>query len=261
MLKSPLTAAPLAAVLTAATLLSAPMALAQDAFDVNAMTPAQQDAFGEAVRSYLLENPEVIMEAVAVLEAREAAQAEEADKALVAAHLDDLLNDGFSHEQGNPEGDFTVVEFVDYRCGYCRRAHPEVQSLVEADGNIRLVLKEFPILGEDSVVSSRFAIATGIVAGEEAYDAVHDALITLEGKPGKGPLTRLAETLGLDAEAILAEMDSDEVTRRIAETRALAQALQINGTPSFVFGDEMMRGYAPLEVMTEIVAQGRANAN
>lgn len=243
---------------TAALLLTAPIASAQDAYDFRAMTPAQQEAFGEAVRAYLLENPEIIMEAVAVLEERQAAQQANADLELVAENAEALFNDGYSWVGGNPDGDFTIVEFIDYRCGYCRKAHPEVLELLENDGNIRLIVKEFPILGEASMISSRFAIATQIVAGDEAYEAVHNALVALEGNPGAGPLRRLAGTLGLDAGAIMAEMDSDEVTRRIEKTRALAMAMQINGTPSFVFGDQMVRGYAPLAAMEQIVAEGRA---
>ncbi|SMX44805.1 DsbA family protein [Maliponia aquimaris] len=243
----------------ALSLLAAPMAQAQDvpAFDFDAMTPEQQAAFGAQVRNYLLENPQVIMEAVAVLEAREKDAQEAQDVALVADNMDKLVNDGFSFVGGNPEGDVTVIEFMDYRCGFCRRAHPEVEELISSDGNIRYIVKEFPILGEASMISSRFALATLIVAGEEAYESVRSALITLEGNPGNGPLRRIAETLGLDADQIMAEMGSEEITRRISETRALAQALNINGTPSFVFGEQMVRGYAPLPTMQQIVAQER----
>ncbi|KUF11605.1 DsbA family protein [Pseudoponticoccus marisrubri] len=239
-------------------LATGPVRAQEAAFDFDAMTPEQQAAFGAQVRAYLLENPQVIMEAVAVLEEREQQAQAAADDSLVQDNIDRLLDDGFSWVGGNPEGDVTVVEFIDYRCGYCRRAHPEVEQLVEMDGNIRLIVKEFPILGEASVISSRFAVATHIVEGDEAYKAVHDALIALEGNPGKGQLRRVAQTLGLDAEAILAEMDSDEVTRRISETRALAQDMQINGTPSFVFGDRMVRGYAPLQTMMQIVEDQRS---
>lgn len=247
----------LTAAATALALLAAP-ATAQEAFDFDAMTEDQRAAFGAQVRAYLMENPQVIMDAVAVLEQQQAQQQAQADDALVTDNLDRLLNDGYSWVGGNPEGDITVVEFMDYRCGYCRKAQPEVEELINADGNIRLIVKEFPILGEASLTSSQFAIATQIVAGDEAYKAVHDALIALEGAPGEPQLQRMATTLGLDYDAIAAEMDSDEVQRRIAETRALAVDMQINGTPSFVFGEQMVRGYVPLQGMEEIVAQLRA---
>ncbi|MFY0624202.1 MAG: thioredoxin domain-containing protein [Pelagimonas sp.] len=247
-----------ATVASAVMLMGAQAQAADTVFDLDKMTPAQEAAFGAAVRSYLLENPQVIMEAVAVLEEREQQQQAQADLSIVSDNADALFNDGYSWVGGNPDGDYTVVEFLDYRCGYCRKAHPEVSELIKSDGNIRLIVKEFPILGEASIIASRFAIATQIIGGNDAYKAVSDALMTLDGNPNEATLKRLAKTFGLDADAILSEMSSEEVTRRIAETRALAQRMQISGTPSFVFGDQMVRGYAPLPTMQNIVAQGRA---
>ncbi|WP_370159941.1 DsbA family protein [Salipiger bermudensis] len=248
---------PAAALTLAAGLAAALPATAQD-FDFSAMTPEQREAFGTQVREYLLENPQVIMEAVNALENRQAEQQAVADQQIVADNADALFRDGYSYVGGNPDGDITIVEFSDYRCGYCRRAFPEVEELISSDGNIRFIMKEFPILGEASVTSSRFAIATLMEAGDEAYKAVHDALITLEGEPSEPVLRRLADTLGLDAEAIIARMSDEEVTRRIQETRELATRLQINGTPSFVFGDQMLRGYMPLDGMRQLVDQIRS---
>jgi protein-disulfide isomerase len=217
------------------------------------MSEAERAAFRDEVRAYLLENPEVLMEAIAVLEQRQAAQQAEGDKQLIADNAEALFNDGHSHVAGNPEGDVTVVEFLDYRCGYCKRAHPEVAELLARDGNIRLIVKEFPILGEQSMMASRFAIATQRVAGEAAYGTVSDALMTMRGDVSEASLRALAEEAGLDAEAILADMQDPAITAIIAENRALGQKLQINGTPSFVFGDEMVRGYVPLEAMQGLI--------
>ena len=228
------------------------------AADLTQMTEDERAAFRAEVRAYLLDNPEVIMEAVNLLEQRQAEAAAQADKQLVAENAEALFDDGFSWVGGNPEGDLTLVEFMDYRCGYCRRASAEVDKLLAGDGNIRLVVKEFPILGEASMTSSRFAIAAKQVAGDDAYAQVHDALMELEGDPSEVVLRRLAEGLGLDADAILARMDAPEVTQEIAATRALAQRLQITGTPTFVLGDELLRGYLPADQMEIIAAHQRA---
>ena len=147
---------------------------------------------------------------------------------------------------------------MDYRCGYCRRAVPEVNSLLEDDGNIKLIIKEFPILGEASVISSRFAIATLQVAGDDAYGLVHDALLEMNGEINGVTLRRLGEGLGLDVDAIMDHMDSDEVTAVIVTNRQLAQALKINGTPTFILVDEMLRGYLPADQMAEIIAEKRS---
>ncbi|MDA7966962.1 DsbA family protein [Ruegeria sp.] len=228
------------------------------ALDLNAMTEAEKAEFGAQVREYLLENPDVIIEAINILEQRNAEAEALADKQLVAANADALFNDDYSWVGGNPDGDITLVEFMDYRCGYCRRAVPEIANLLAADGNIRLVIKELPILGDASVVSSRFAIATKQVAGDDAYKQVHDALLEFSGEPTDVTLRRLSDGLGLDSDAILEAMNSDAVTEEIAQTRALAQRMRISGTPSFVLGTEMLRGFLPADQMQQIANGVRA---
>jgi protein-disulfide isomerase len=227
------------------------------ATDINEMTEAERQTFRAEVRAYLLENPEVLMEAIAVLEAREAEAQAANDASLLQVNAEALYNDPASWVGGNPEGDVTIVEFLDYRCGFCRRAHPEVEALIAADSNIRLIVKEFPILGEQSVISSRFAVATLQLAGDDAYKAAHDALIAVRGELDERALRQIAVGLGLDADAILAHMGSDEVSQVIADNRALGQRLQINGTPSFVFADQVMRGYLTLDQMQALVEDAR----
>ena len=240
--------------LTALALLAGPA----QATDLSQLTDGERAAFGAEVRSYLMENPEVIMEAVQLLEQRQADAEARADLDMVQANAEAIFNDGYSWVGGNPEGDITLVEFMDYRCGYCRKAVPEIETLLERDGNIRFVVKEFPILGEASLISSRFAVATKQVAGDTAYAQVHDALLEVQGDLSDVVLRRLAEGLGLDAEAILAQMDSEEVTEVLAKTRDLAQTLRITGTPTFVLQDEMLRGYLPADQLEMIVAEKRA---
>lgn len=227
------------------------------ALDLSSMSDAERAALRAEIRAYLLDNPEIIVEAVGLLEAREAEAQARADMELVAEHAEALFDDGFSWVGGNPDGDITLVEFMDYRCGFCRRAMPEVEALLQGDGNIRLIVKEFPILGEASMISSRFAIATRHVAGDDAYEQVHDALMTLSADPTETTLRRLAEGLGLDAEAILARMDAPEITEEIRQTRDLAQSLRITGTPTFVLQDEMLRGFLPADQMAALVARKR----
>jgi len=227
------------------------------AFDMGAMTASERQDFRAEIRQYLMENPEVLMEAIGVLEARQAEQQEAADDALVLSQADALFSDENSWVGGNPEGDITMVEFLDYRCGYCKKAHSEVAELVSSDGNIRLIVKEFPILGEASVLASRFAIATKRSFGDDAYKAVNDGLMTMRSDVTESAVRKLAKGLGYDADVILAEMDSVEVTSIIQANRALGQELQINGTPTFVIGNEMIRGYVPLDGMRGIIEELR----
>jgi protein-disulfide isomerase len=215
-------------------------------------------AFGARVRDYLMQNPEVIFEAAAVMEQRQQDLQSANDADLIQQHSAALFEDAQSWVGGNPEGDVTIVEFMDYRCGYCRRAFPEVEELIASDGNIRIIVKEFPILGEESTIAARFAIAAKQQLGDEAYKAVHDAMMTYKGDMAVPALTRLAEALDLDAQQIVDHMDDDAVSKVIADNRALGQALQISGTPSFIMQDQILRGYVPLEGMQEIVEDIRS---
>ena len=228
------------------------------AFDPAAMSDSEREAFRAEVRAYLLDNPEVIMEAVALMQQKQADAQDQADLELVQIHADALFDDGYSWVGGNPDGDITLVEFMDYRCGYCRKAVPEVASLLESDGNIRLIVKEFPILGEASVAASRFAIATKQIAGDEAYAQVHDALLAFNGEVSDVALRRLGEGLGLETDEIIDHMNSDEVTEVIAKNHQLAKALEISGTPTFVLQDELLRGFLPANQMAQIIAEKRS---
>jgi protein-disulfide isomerase len=240
-------------------LLALGLSTAAHATDLGALTDADREAFRAEVRAYLLDNPEVLMEAIAVLEQREQLAQAEADVTLAQTHRDALFDDGFSYVGGNPDGDVTIVEFMDYRCGYCKRAFPEVEELIATDGNIRFVIKEFPILGEQSMLSAQFAIATQQVAGDAAYKLVHDALMTFRGDITLESLSRLGAAFDLDSAGIIAAMDSPEVRAVLAANQQLADQLQITGTPTFVFDDQMVRGYVPLAQMETILAQVRAD--
>lgn len=233
------------------------LALPAAALDLDAMSDAERTQFRAEIRSYLLENPEVIMEAVELLQNREAEAQAQADFTLVSDNAAALFDDGFSYVGGNPDGDIVLVEFLDYRCGYCKRAHDEVANLLKTDGNIKLIVKEFPILGEQSMLAARFAVAAKQVAGDESYKAINDALMAFQGDLSLPALRRLASTFGLDADAIEARMEAPEVTEVIAQTRALAERLQISGTPTFVMHDELLRGYLPFDQMQAIVAEKR----
>ncbi|SNS15743.1 Protein-disulfide isomerase [[Luteovulum] sphaeroides subsp. megalophilum] len=237
---------PLGAAALAGALALAPAARAE-------MSAAEREAFRAEVRAYLLENPEVLMEAFTALEQRQQLDQVNADLARLQDHSSEIYTDPASWAGGNLQGDITVVEFIDYRCGYCRKANAEVEELVASDGNIRFVLKEYPILGEESVLASRFAISVLQIAGPEPYKAVHDKLIAFRGDITTEALGRLADEMELDRAAILAHMDKDEVTAVIAANHKLAETLEISGTPTFVVDRTMVRGYVPLDGMRQIV--------
>lgn len=219
-----------------------------------ALNDGERQAFRDQVRAYLMDSPEVLLEAIAVLEQRQPQDQSASDSDLILSNVNDLFSDGYSFVGGNPDGDITMVEFLDYRCTFCRRAHPEVAELIATDGNIRYIIKEFPILGDQSVLASRFAMSVLNNAGPEFYAELHGTLMTFRGSFTLAALERLSDEMGLDTALIMAGMDAEPITTMINRNRALAQRMQITGTPGFIMGDQVIRGYVPLGDMQQIVA-------
>jgi protein-disulfide isomerase len=227
------------------------------ALDLADLSDADRAAFRDEVRAYLLENPEIIVEAMQILKDRQAAAEAENDIALVKDNATSLFDSDTDWVGGNKTGDITIVEFMDYQCGYCKKAHAEVAELIKSDGNIRFVLKEYPILGEASDLAARFAIAVRQMGGDDAYEAAHNSLMTLRGEIGAPALERIATEVGLDPAAVNARMQTPEVAAVINANRALGDAMQINGTPTFIIDQTLLRGYLPLDGMRQVVADER----
>jgi protein-disulfide isomerase len=226
-----------------------------DGWPAWAQAPAlPREAIEEIIREYLLSHPDVILESLrqADLRKREAAQAQA--RAAVQAHRRELLQDPDSPVAGNPAGDVTVVEFFDYRCPYCRRMVPLIKALLAEDPGVRLVYKEFPILGEESVLAARAALAA---RRQGRYVEAHDRLMV---EPE--PLTRAAVLatlagVGLDGERLRTDMDAPEIAALIAREFALAQALGITGTPAFVVGGELVVGAVDPGTLRDLVNRAR----
>jgi protein-disulfide isomerase len=238
--------------------ISALPALAQQPQQSSPFSEVDRDALHAEIRSYLLSNPEILMEMIQLLDEKQKAATAEGDKGLVAQNADAIFDDGFSWVGGNPEGKFTVVEFLDYQCGFCRKAQPEIGELLAGDGDIRLIVKEMPILGPGSELAARAAVATMIAKGPETYAALHHRLMSLKGQVTDTSLDGALKDTGLDPAEIRVAMNDPEVDRRLQATRDLADKLAISGTPTFVFDNEMVRGYLPLAQMQTLVGELRA---
>ena len=227
------------------------------AMDINNLTNADRKVLQKEIRRYILENPDIIFEAADIVRKREAALEVQEDEELIQSNFNEIFYDNYSYVGGNPDGDITIVEFVDYKCGYCRKAAELVRELIAKDDNIRFVVKEFPILGEASLVSSKFAIAVKNIGGPEKYKVVHDILLALAAEPTEIYLRRIAKELELNPEELFEAMQSDLVAQEIDQTRELAQKLQISGTPTFILGDQFLRGFVPLEILAKAIQSER----
>jgi protein-disulfide isomerase len=227
------------------------------AMDINNLTNADRKVLQKEIRRYILENPDIIFEAADIVRKREAALEVQEDEELIQSNFHEIFYDNYSYVGGNPDGDITIVEFVDYKCGYCRRAAELVRELIAKDDNIRFVVKEFPILGEASLVSSKFAIAVKNIGGPEKYKVAHDILLALTAEPTEIYLRRIAKELELNPEELFEAMQSDLVAQEIDQTGELAQKLQISGTPTFILGDQFLRGFVPLEILSKAIHSER----
>lgn len=243
-----------AALLTASLLLPGTMVQAQDAAADAALSDAEQEAVRALVRETLLENPEILIEALQLYEQRQLqAEAERQSQALVA-HRAALENSPGVPIIGNPEGDVVIVEFFDYNCPYCRQVAEPLRRAVEADGNLKVVMKEWPILGPESYFAARAALAA---QQQDRYEDLHFALMERAGKLTQEQVLAVAESLGLDMARLQADMRSPEIDAALQRTYDLAEALGINGTPAFVVADEILPGAVTMSRLQQAVAQAR----
>ena len=220
-----------------------------------ALIGKEPDAFEQRVRSYLLENPEVIVEALQGMEERRQADALNDVRTAIKAKAEELLKDPASPVGGNPEGDVTLVEFFDYNCPYCRQVGPVMIDVEAADPELRIVYKEFPILGPNSTAAAKVALAT---QRQGRYGEFHKELMQVEGVADEAGALKLAEELGLDMERLKKDMDAPEIQAAIDRNLALAKALRITGTPSFIIGDQLMPGATDLDTLQALIGRVRA---
>jgi protein-disulfide isomerase len=215
---------------------------------------ARQTGFDQKVRTYLLSHPEVLVEASSALERRRTQRRVVERRRTLASFKRVIRGAGGLPVWGNPKGDVTVVEFFDYRCPYCKRSLSQLRQLVSSDRNLRVVFKEYPILGPQSVLASRVAIAS---SAQGKYLEMHNALMSHRGQFDEKSVMALARELGLDTDRLRADMKNPKVKEIIAEARWLANRLAISGTPAFVIGDELLPGYADLVTLKKLVLQAR----
>ncbi len=215
---------------------------------------SQKSEIEHLVRNYLVKNPEVLVEAMTELRTRQQlAEKDELNKAL-AKNRSALLNDPKTPVAGNPQGDVSVVEFYDYSCPYCKSVEDNLKALLKADDKVRLVLKEFPVLGTGSTLAAKAALAS---QAQGKFLEFHEALMTARGQFTEESLMRVAKSVGLDTARLKADMESSSVESALAANMALAEDLNLRGTPAFVIGDRLFPGVIDLKAMKQAVAEAR----
>lgn len=207
-----------------------------------ALTPEQSKAVSALVRETLLKNPEILQEAMIELERRNTVAQAEAQSNAVTAEKARLSDPATSVIVGNPQGDVTLVEFMDYNCGYCKRAMDDVRALVKEDPKLKVVIKDFPILGPDSVEASRVALAVRSQLQGAKYFDFHTKLMGVKGRINGAKALEIAKESGADIERVKKEIDAPSTRMAIEDTVALGDRLGLTGTPAFILGDEVIFG-------------------
>jgi protein-disulfide isomerase len=219
-------------------------------------SPEQKKELGDIIRQYLLENPEIVRDAMQELERKQQMAEEAARTDSLKALSAEIFRSSGDLVGGNPKGKVTLVEFFDYNCGYCKRAFPDVMKMAESDKDLRLVMKEFPILGPGSVYAARAALAS---RKQGKYWEYHIALMAHEGRIDEAVADQVAEASGIDVKKLKADMEADEITQIITRNMQLADSLKIQGTPAFIIDETVIPGAVGYDALAAAVKQVRDN--
>lgn len=218
------------------------------------LSDAQKKEVKALVREYILENPEIITEAVSLLQEREEKNKAARTVAAIRANKAALFSPPEGTVLGNAKGDITLVEFFDYNCGYCKQVFPTLMDTVKEDGKIKLVVKEFPILGNPSVIASRAALAA---RKQNKYVEFHTAMMTHRGSLTEDTIMKLAADVKLDVKKLQADMRAPEINDILTKNHQLAQQLGIEGTPAIVIGETLVPGALQKDHLKELIAAER----
>ena len=206
------------------------------------------------IREYLIENPEVLEEAIRALRTKREAKRLAAAQTSILRNRKQIYEDPDDPVGGNPNGDVTIVEFFDYRCGFCKRVAPVVNEALAKDKNIRIVYKEFPVLGPNSILAARAALAS---RAQGKYHTFHKALMKAKISYDEASIMKIADTVGIDTARLKKDMQAPGIQAQIAKTRALARSLGIRGTPAFVVGEQLFPGALSSAQLARMIQMAR----
>jgi protein-disulfide isomerase len=226
--------------------------LAVKAADQAPPLPRQQ--IEQIVHDYIMAHPDVLIAALRQAEDKLHKDDEAKASKSVAEHKNAVFDDPATPVGGNPHGNVTLVEFFDYRCPYCKQVEPSLEAMLNQDRQLRLVYKEFPILGPVSMTAAKAALAA---QGQGKYDAFHAAMMAAHGNITDDTVYRIAGSVGLDIDRLKRDMASPAVAQAIKSNLKLADALDIRGTPAFVIGDKVVPGAVDLDELKGMVADAR----
>lgn len=241
-------------VLAGALLLAVPLAAMPFAASAQNLTPEQTRQVEDIVKRIIKEQPRLILDALQDMRRQDEAAAESRANAALKQKREEILRDPSAPVAGNPDGDVVVVEFFDYRCPYCKAVADRVLDTAKKDGKVKVLFKEFPILGPESVFASRAALAS---QRQGRYLEFHTALMRVKEKLTDDLTLRIAQNVGLDVERLKKDMASPEISRYLEKNTELAEELNIRGTPAFIVGDKLVPGAVDAATLEKLIAEAR----
>jgi len=217
-------------------------------------SPEQRKAIEAIIHDYLMQNPDVLIEALRAAETKANHDADAKAALVLKDRRNEVFDDPASPVGGNPQGDVTIVEFFDYRCPYCKQVQPTLQTLLDQDRRLRFVYKEMPVLGPSSVLAAHAALAA---QRQDKYEAFHTAMMAAKGQITEDVVYKIAGSVGLDLDRLKHDMAEPEIERALKANLALASALDIRGTPGFIIGEHIVPGAIDLDALKNLVEEAR----
>jgi protein-disulfide isomerase len=218
------------------------------------MTLEQRRAIEAIIHDYLMQNPDVLIEALREAEAKANSDADAKAAQVIRDRRREIFDDPATPVGGNPQGDVAIVEFFDYRCPYCKQVHPALQTLLDQDQKLRFVYKEWPVLGPQSDMAAHAALAARL---QGKYEPFHAAMMATKGQISDEVVYRIAGSIGLDVDRLKRDMTNPEIDQALSANKALANALDLHGTPGFIIGDHVVPGAIDLDALKNMVADAR----
>ena len=229
-----------------------PLLFSQETSNLKLDEGKKEELYG-LIKNYILDNPEIIIEAIEIFQKKQSSNALKKEKEIIKSLNSELYNDSNSHFFGNENSQLKVVEFIDYNCGYCKKNHEIIMNILEENNDIKYIIKELPILGESSLLASKFAIIIYLIDGPKIYEKFFDSLMRYNNQLNLEILTKISKKVGSSVENFDSYFNSDEVNNIILRNLSLADKLSIEGTPTFIIENNVIRGFISFDQFQEII--------
>ena len=214
---------------------------------------AKKNEINELIKNYILENPEIIIEAIEIFQKKQSLNAIKKEKEIIKSLSGELYNDTNSYFFGNEDSKLKIVEFIDYNCGYCKKNHEIIMNILNENKDIKYIIKELPILGESSLLASKFAVTIYLVDGPKIYKKFYDSLMGHNAQLNFEILKKISEKVGSSIKDFNSFINKDRINNVILKNLNLADKLSIDGTPTFIIEDNVFRGFISFDQLQEII--------